>query len=89
MKKKYLAGKKLSALLREITTKHYGDFYCLNYLHSFEKEKRLELHKKECKTKDFCNVIMPSEDTKILELNQYKKSDNAPIIINADLECII
>ena len=32
---------------------------------------------------------MPSEDTKILELNQYKKSDNAPIIINADLECII
>ena len=32
---------------------------------------------------------MPSEDTKILELNQYQKSDQAPFIIYADLECII
>ena len=27
--------KKLSALLRGVTSKHYGDFYCLNCLHSF------------------------------------------------------
>ena len=26
----YLAAKKLSELLRGITSKHYGDFYCLN-----------------------------------------------------------
>ena len=32
---------------------------------------------------------MPSEDTKILKFNQYKKSDKAPFIIYADLECII
>ena len=32
---------------------------------------------------------MPSEDTKILEFNQYQKSDKAPFIIYADLECII
>ena len=31
---------------------------------------------------------MRSEDTKILELNQYQKSDKAPFIIYADLECI-
>ena len=31
---------------------------------------------------------MPSEDTKILEFNQYQKSDKAPFIIYADLECI-
>ena len=30
-----------------------------------------------------------SEDTKILEFNQYQKSDKAPFIIYADLECII
>ena len=29
------------------------------------------------------------EDTKILEFNQYQKSDKAPFIIYADLECII
>ena len=32
---------------------------------------------------------MPSEDTKILEFNQYQKSNKAPFIIYADLECII
>ena len=32
---------------------------------------------------------MPSEDTKILEFNQYQKSDKAPFVIYADLECLI
>ena len=32
---------------------------------------------------------MPSEDTKILEFNQYQKSAIAPFIIYADLDCII
>ena len=32
---------------------------------------------------------MPSEDTKILEFNQYQKSDKTPFIIYADLKCII
>ena len=30
---------------------------------------------------------MPSKDTKILEFNQYQKSDRAPFNIYADLEC--
>ena len=29
---------------------------------------------------------MPSEDTKILEFNQYQKSDKTPFIIDANLE---
>ena len=32
---------------------------------------------------------MSSKDTKILELNQYQKSNKALFIIYADLECII
>ena len=36
----------------------------------------------------FCNVTMPSEDTKILEFSQSQKSDKAPFIIYADLGCI-
>ena len=42
-----------------------------------------------CENKDFCNVIMPSEDTKILEFNQYQKSDKVPFIIYLDLKYII
>ena len=34
-------------------------------------------------------MIMLSEDTKILEFNQYKKSDKAPFFIFADREYLI
>ena len=84
----YLAVKKLSALLRRITSKH-GDFYCPNCLHSFITEEKLESHKKVCGNKDFCNVTMPFENTKILKFNQYEESDKAPCINYAGHECII
>ena len=32
---------------------------------------------------------MPSEGTKILDFNQYQKSDKTSFIIYADLECLI
>ena len=40
-------------------------------LSSFSTEKKLQSHKNVCGNKNFCNFIMPSKDTKILELNQY------------------
>ena len=39
--------------------------------------------------KNFCNIIIPFEYTKILEINQYQKSDKAPFIILADLKSLI
>ena len=36
----YLAIKELSALLRGITSKYHGDFYCLNCHHSLATEKK-------------------------------------------------
>ena len=44
---------------------------------------------KYVKIKDLFNIIIPSEDTKLSELNQYQKSDEAGFIIYADLECLI
>ena len=52
--------------MRRITSKHYGDFYCVNCLYSFRTKHKLESHKRICENKDFYNVVMPSEDTKIL-----------------------
>ena len=74
----YFGVKKLSALLRGITSKNNRDFYCLNCLHSFRTKSKLKSHKKVFENKYFCNVIMASEDTKTLEFNQYQKSDEAP-----------
>ena len=84
----YLAVKKPAALFIGIKSKHHYGFYCLNCLPSFRTEYKLKSHKKGCENKDFCNVVMPSEETKILEFNQYQKSDKAPFIICADLECL-
>ena len=41
------------------------------------------------KNNDFCKVAMPSEEIKIFGFYQYQKSDKAPFIIYADLECLI
>ena len=76
-------------LYRGITSKKNGDFYCLNCLTPFRAKNTPEYHKKVCENKIFSNVIMRSEDTKILEFNQYQKSDKAPFIIQAVFECMI
>ena len=39
--------------------------------------------------KDFCSVVMPSEDTKILQLDQYRKSEKTRCTIYVDLESLI
>ena len=65
----YLAVKKLSALLRGVKSKNNGNLYYLNYLHYFRTESKLESNKIVSQDKDFGNVMMPSEDTKILEFN--------------------
>ena len=74
-----------------------GDFYCLNCLHSRKTINKLKSHKIVCENKDFCNVIMPSKDIIKLEFNQiniknrisFQKSDKAPFVIYANLECLI
>ena len=61
----------MSAFWRGVTSKKNGDFYCFNCLHLFGTKNKIEYHEKVCENKDFCNVAMRSEDTKILEFNQY------------------
>ena len=82
----YVAVKKLPVLLRGIFSKHHDDFYCLNCFHSFATENKHQSHKRVCENKNFCNIIMPLEETKIIE---YQKSDKAPFIIYANLACMI
>ena len=43
-------------------------------------------HIRVLENKDICRVIMPSEDTKMLDFNQYQICDKAPFIIYANLE---
>ena len=73
-------------IIKRVTSKHDGDFHCLDCLHFFRRKNKLESHKRVCKK--FCSVIISSEDTKILKFNQYQKSDKAAFVIYVDLEYI-
>ena len=55
----------------------------------FRTENKLKSHEKVCKNKGFCGILMPSEKDKILEFNQYIKSDKMSYIIYADIESLI
>ena len=44
-------SKKISALLHGVTSKHKGDFYYLNCLHSFRTENKRKSHENVCKNK--------------------------------------
>ena len=58
----YLKVKKLPVLLRGITSKYNGDFYCLNCFHSYSTKNALKKHERICKNHDYCYVEMPKED---------------------------
>ena len=45
--------------------------------------------KKVFENKDSCNVVLTSEDTKLLQFNQYHKSDKAPFIIYINLKSLM
>ena len=85
----YLAVKRLSALLRGITSYHSGDFYSLNCFHSCSAKNRLKKHGRVCNDHDHCHVEMPNEDNKILKYNHGQKSLKVPFMICADIECLL
>ena len=66
-----------------------GDFYCLKCLHSFIIENKLQSHEKVYKNKDFCGIVIPLQNDKISEFNQYMKSDKMVCIIYPDIESLI
>ena len=84
----YLVVKKLSVLLRGITSRHDGDFYCLNCFHSYSTKEKLKKHKSVCENHDYCYVEMPKEDNKLLKYNHGEKSMKVPFTIYADLESV-
>ena len=52
----------------------------------FEQKTNLNFIKSYVKIKIFAIFVMPSEDTEILQFNQYQKSGKTPSIIYVGLE---
>ena len=85
----YLVVAKLSALFKGITSKHKGDFYCLNCFPAYTTRNKLERPKNACENHDYCCVEMPNEDNKILKYNHGEKSMRVPFITYANLEFLL
>ena len=85
----YLAIKSIPGLLRVVTSKHNGDYYCLNCFQSYTTEKKLRKHEKVCENHDFCHLKMPDEDNKILKYVSGEKSLKVCFVFYADLECLL
>ena len=59
------AVNKLLVLLRGVTSKHVGDFYCLDCFHSYSTKSRLEKHFKVSKNHNYCYAEMSNEGNKM------------------------
>ena len=81
--------KKLSALLRGITSKHVGDSYHLNCFHFYSTKDKLKKYKDTCENHDYCYTEMPKEDNIILKHNHGEKYMKVPFIIYTDLESLL
>ena len=66
----YLAVKFLLALFRGITSSNNGDFYCLNFFHSYRTLNKLKKHERVCNNHDYCRIDMPKEHEKIKYLEK-------------------
>ena len=55
----YLTKRRLSALLKGITSKH--DSYCLNCFHSYRTKVALEKPMKVYEDKDYCYIEIPKK----------------------------
>ena len=70
----------MSALLKGIILKHKGDFYCLNYFHSYSTKEKLKKHRNVCENHDYCYVEIPEKDnnnpekSSTTEINKYTPS---------------
>ena len=85
----YLAVKRISVLLRGVTSKSDGDFYSLNCFHSYSAKDKLKKHYNVCKNNYYCYVEAPKEDDKILKYNYGEKYMKVPFIIYAGLESLV
>ena len=85
----YLCVKKLSALLRGISSNHNGDVYCMNCFKAFRTKSKLEVHKNMRENHNYCYVQMPNEENKMLKYKENQKPKKAPFVVYSDLECLL
>lgn len=81
--------KSIKRLLRGQSSKHDGDHYCMDCLHSFRTKKALKNHERLCDDHDYCKIIMPEEGKNTLKYHYGTKSLKMEHAMYLDLECTL
>ena len=81
--------KAFSRLMRNISSKHKGDYYCYGCFNSFRTQSVLEKHYTTCKGNSFCQVNLPEPGTNIKQHKFGTKPLRMNDIIYLDLEGIL
>ena len=76
-------------LLRGITSKNNGNFYCLNCFSSFRTKNVLKSRENVCEDNDYYYIELPNGENNILKYNLGEKSMKIPFIIYGDFESIL
>ena len=81
-------SKSFSRLMNGYSSKHNGDFYCYHCLSSYRTDNAFKKHELPCKDHDYCEIILPDDEDKILKHEKGTKSLKCPYTVYLDLECI-
>ena len=63
--------------IRRNNSNNNGDYYCINFLHSFRRENNLKAQETVCKGCDYCYIEIP------------EKSMRVPFVIYAERESLL
>ena len=85
----YVYIKNFSRLMYDKNNSHHTLHYCYYCLNSFYNEESLSNHIDNCQNYDTIKTILPSEDKKYIQFQNYSKQLRAPFKIYADFECIL
>ena len=85
----YLAVTSLFALLKEASSNHKEDFYCLHCFNSYTIKNKLEEHEEICNNHNSCRIEKAELVNKILKHNPGEKSLKAPFTNYLDSECLL
>ena len=76
----------LSALFKQNSSNHKGDFYCLNCFSSYATKNEFKEHEEICNNHNSCHIEMPKWVEKILKYNPGEKSLKASFAIYLDFK---
>ena len=75
-------------MLRGITGNKHGEFYCLNWIHSYTTKNRHKKDQKICENHEYCKLEMPKKGSVLIFISG-EKSIMTLFVIYADLESIL